>query len=307
MKSAEASLAGRTVLVTGATSGIGFEIGRILARSGARVLAGCRSAARFEAARAAVVTADGAGIASRWTPARADLAVGAEVEALADELAAGAPLDLCFVNAGIHDVPHRLTADGHDQTYAANFLGHFRLLHRLAAAGRLAPAARIVVSQSQAVHSNPFSRADLDALERPAATPLRRALWRATASPNTKVLLALTALEWGRRFAGTPLAGTTFLGASPGALRTGNVEQPGPAMALLRWAAPLLLRPAVEGAELLVWTATAPELGGRSGEVFGRDRRPVRLRRVARDPELAARTWRVAERVLGLPPFPGGG
>jgi hypothetical protein len=77
-------------------------------------------------------------------------------------------------------------------------------------------------------------------------------------------------------------------------------------MALLRLVAPLLLRPAAEGAELLVWVAVAPELSGRSGEVFGRDRRPVRLRSVARDPVLAQRAWEVTEQALGLPPFAPG-
>src|SRR5688572_26350389 len=193
-------LAGRTALVTGATSGIGHEIGRLLARRGAIVHAGCRSIARYDAARTDVAASDGTDAAARWRAASADLASGAEVDALAASLAREAPpIDLLFLNAGVHDVPHTLTPDGTELTFAANYLGHFRLLHRLAAAGRIAPAARIVVSQSSSVHSNPFSRADLETLESPASTPLRRALWPATASPNTKVLLALLAIEWTRR------------------------------------------------------------------------------------------------------------
>ncbi|GMU66923.1 MAG: oxidoreductase [Acidobacteriota bacterium] len=297
-------LAGRVALVTGSTGGLGFELARSLARRGATVLAGCRSHERFETARSTVAASDGAAAAARWQPARADLALDAEVERLAADLIASGPaFDFVFLNAGIHDVAHGLTADGHERTFAANYLGHFRLLHRLAAAHRLVPEARIVSSQSEAVHSNPFARAAIDVLERPESTALGRRLWRATASPNTKVLLALMAIEWTRRTAGTALAGTTFLGASPGPLRTGNVEQPGLAMALMRRLAPLLLRPAATGAELLAWVATAPELAGRGGAVYGRDRRPVRLRAVARDPETARRAWEVTERTLGLPPL----
>jgi len=297
-------LAGRTALVTGATNGVGAELARRLARRGATVLAGCRSLARFDRLRERIAAEEPAATAARLAPALADLESGAAVEALAARLgAAGVRLDLLFLNAGIHDVPHALTADGQERTFAANYLGHFRLLHRLAAGGALAPGARVVATQSEAVHSNPFARAALDVLAAPRVTAARRLLWRATASPNTKVLLALAALEYGRRTAGSALEGTRFVAASPGPLRTGNVEQPGLAMALLRRLAPLLLRPAGEGAELVAWVATAPEAGAANGVVFGRDRRPVRLRRVARDAELARRAWLATERALALPPF----
>lgn len=300
----ELPLGGRTALVTGATNGVGRELARLLARDGALVLAGCRSISRFEALADFVRAAEGAEAADRLVPAPADLESGAAIDELAARLIDdGDTIDLLFLNAGIHDVAHRLTAEGQEKTFAANYLGHFRLLHRLAASGGLAPEARIVVTQSEAVHGNPFARADLDALARPESTARRRLFWRATASPNTKVLLALAAHEWGRRVAGTPLASTRFVAASPGALRTGNVDQPGLAMKLLKLVAPLLLRPAASGAELLLWVATAPEAGGRSGVVFGRDRRPVRLSRRASDLELARRAWDATERALDLPPL----
>ncbi len=247
---------------------------------------------------------DGEETASRLRPAPADLESSREVDALAARLTEEeAPIDLLFLNAGIHDVRHALTGEGHERTIAANYLGHFRILHRLALAGRLAPAARIVVTQSQAVHGNPFARADLETLTSPGSTPLRRLFWRASASPNTKVLLALAAFEYGRRVEGTALAATRFLAASPGALKTGNVDQPGVAMALLKLFAPLLLKPASFGAELLLWVATAPEAGVASGVVFGPDRRPVRLSKGANDRELARRAWECTERALGLPLF----
>ncbi len=307
MNDPAAPLAGQTALVTGATNGIGRELAGLLATRGARVYTGCRSRGRFEQTRAALATARGPEVAARLAAAAADLARMAEVEALAARLAREAPpVDLLFLNAGIHDVPHALTSEGHERTYATNYLGHFLLLRRLAETGRLAPRGRVVVTQSEAVHANPFARADLAALERPGATPLRRLAWRATASPNTKMLLALMAVEWRRRMAGGALAEVACLAGSPGPLRTGNVDQPGLAMALLRLAAPLLLRPAVVGAELLLWVATAPELAGRSAEVYGRDRRPVRLREGAQDPELARRAWEVTERVLGVGAHPHG-
>jgi NAD(P)-dependent dehydrogenase (short-subunit alcohol dehydrogenase family) len=297
-------LVGRVALVTGATNGVGAELALRLARRGATVLAGCRAPARFERLRGELAAHDGDAVAARLVPAEADLASGAAVEALSARLLAErVRIDWLFLNAGIHDVPHALTADGQEQTFATNYLGHFRLLHRLALGGALAPQARIVTTQSEAVHSNPLARADVDVLARPRATAMKRLVWRAIASPNTKVLLALAALEYGRRTAGSVLAGTRFVAASPGPLRTGNVDQPGLAMVLLKRLAPLLLRPAGEGAELLLWVAMAPATEVANGVVFGRDRRPVRLRCAADDPELARRAWEATERALALPAF----
>ena len=300
----EKQLAGRVALVTGATHGVGFELARRLARRGATVLAGCRSLERYRRLQDVLADEDGVVTAACLEPAFADLASQAAVEALAaDLLGRRVQLDLLFLNAGIHDAPHGLTSEGLERTLATNYLGHFRLLHRLASGGALAPDARIVVTQSEAVTGNPLAHADLAALAEPRVTAWRRLVWRAVASPNSKVLLALAAFEYGRRVAGTSFATTRFVAGSPGPLRTGNVDQPGLAMVLLRRLAPLLLRPAGEGADLLLWVATAPEAATASGTVFGRDRRPLRLRRAASDPDLARRAWDATERALGLPPF----
>jgi len=298
-----ADLAGRTALVTGATSGLGEAVAELLLGRGATVLVGARSEARFLALRERLKARLGSASGERIEPAYADLASMASVAELARRLLARPPLDLVFLNAGIHDVAHRLTDEGHDLTYATNYLGHFLLLHRLLSAGHLAPTARVVVSQSEAVHGNPFARADLEGLLAPQATPLRRALWRATASPNSKVLLSLALRQAARGVAGTRFAGVRFVAASPGGLRTGNVDQPGLAMRLLKLLAPLVLRPASAGAELLVWAATAREAGEAGVVVFGRDRRPVRLTRRASDDEVGRRAWEETERLLGLPPL----
>jgi len=298
-----AALAGRTALVTGATNGLGRAIVDRLVGEGARVLAGARSEERFLPLREWLTERHGATVAERLEPAYADLASMASAEDLARRLLERPPLDLVFLNAGIHDVPHRLTEEGHELTYATNYLGHFLFLHRLLAAGHLGPGARVVVSQSEAVHGNPFAWADVDGLITPRATPLRRWLWRATASPNSKVLLALAMREATRRVEGTALTATRFLGASPGGLQTGNVDQPGVAMKLLKLVAPLVLRPAASGAELLVWVATAAEADAASGAVFGRNRVPVRLRRRSCDEASGRRAWETTETVLGLAPL----
>jgi len=139
-----------------------------------------------------------------------------------------------------------------------------------------------VVPLSSAVHLNPWARTDIDMLTHPAAHAARFSPLRA--SPSTKVMLALMGLEFTRRAARTPLADATYVGVSPGAVRTGNVEQMGPwARRLVLPLVGLFLRPVAEGAAPLLWAAIAPEAARAPGAVFDRRRRRVRLTKAAAD------------------------
>lgn len=292
------ALAARTTLVTGATSGIGRELARRLAHSGAKVLVGARELAKAERAMRE--------IGGHGRPAVADLSSQQAVEALASRLAAEEPpLDLLFLNAGIFNVSFALTAEGHEATMAANYLGHFRLVHELARRGRLAPDGRVVVTQSEAVTRNPFARAELADLEPARLGNLARRLWRWRGSPDSKVFLALMMVEWRRRVAGTALAETTFVAADPGPTITANVGQVG---RLGRWifeaGARRFFRTAAEAVGPLLLAATAPGLA--TGTLLDRHGEPARLSRRASDPQLARRMWEATERALGLPPFAAG-
>jgi NAD(P)-dependent dehydrogenase (short-subunit alcohol dehydrogenase family) len=112
---------GRTVVVTGANSGIGLIAARELARAGARVVLAVRDAARGQAA-AATLPAD--------AEVRAlDLADLASVRAFAD--AWEGPLDVLVNNAGVMAVPERRTKDGFELQLGTNHLGHFALTNLL--------------------------------------------------------------------------------------------------------------------------------------------------------------------------------
>ncbi|MFB6558097.1 oxidoreductase [Streptomyces sp. NPDC056400] len=134
---------GRSAVVTGANSGIGYVTARELARRGASVVLACRSAARGRAA-AIRLRAEVPGAQAEFMPL--DLADLASVR----EFAAGyaqrhAALDLLINNAGVMALPYGRTADGFETQFGVNHLGHFALtgllLPRLRAA---APGARIV-------------------------------------------------------------------------------------------------------------------------------------------------------------------
>ncbi|WAP55888.1 oxidoreductase [Streptomyces sp. S465] len=136
---------GRTAVVTGANSGLGYITARELARRGAQVVLACRSESRgAEAAERIRAQAPGANV--RVAPL--DLADLASVRAFAAEHK-GDRLDLLINNAGVMALPYRRTADGFETQFGVNHLGHFALtgllLPKLLEAG---PGARVVTVSS---------------------------------------------------------------------------------------------------------------------------------------------------------------
>src|SRR3954466_13690951 len=140
-------LDGRTVVVTGANSGIGLVAARELARAGARVVLAVRDTAKGERAAAT--------IAGEREVRRLDLADLASVRHLAD--AWDGPIDVLVNNAGVMAVPLSRTADGFEMQIGTNHLGHFALT------GLLLPHVNHrVVTLASAAHRT--GRIDLDDL-----------------------------------------------------------------------------------------------------------------------------------------------
>ncbi|AMM18904.1 hypothetical protein AX769_00555 [Frondihabitans sp. PAMC 28766] len=140
--------AGKTAVVTGANSGIGFETAKALARAGAHVILGGRNLAKVEEARRALQSE----VPSASTSTVAlDLADLASVHSAASAiLAEHGSLDLLVNNAGVMAVPERrLTTDGFELTFGTNHLGHFALTGLLLPALLAAPSARIVQVSAQ--------------------------------------------------------------------------------------------------------------------------------------------------------------
>ena len=113
---------GRTAVVTGANSGIGFETARVLAERGATVILACRDVARGEAAAARI---SGPGPVAT---APLDLSSLASVRAAAGQLHERYQrLDLLINNAGLMMPPYGTTQDGFELQFGTNHLGHFAL------------------------------------------------------------------------------------------------------------------------------------------------------------------------------------
>ena len=142
------SQTGKTALITGANSGLGFEAAKVLAGKGAAVTLAVRDTAKGEAAAAAIRAAvPGAELAV----AALDLASLASIRSFADAFAGThGRLDMLVNNAGVMAIPRRTTADGFEMQFGTNHLGHFALTGLLLPLLLPTPAARIVTVSSGA-------------------------------------------------------------------------------------------------------------------------------------------------------------
>jgi NAD(P)-dependent dehydrogenase (short-subunit alcohol dehydrogenase family) len=293
-------LRGRTVVVTGANSGIGREAAGMLAGAGADVVLACRDPGRANDALAAIRAAHPGG---RVEAAALDLASLASVRAFAEQFSRGHErLDVLLNNAGVMAVPRRTTADGFELQLGTNHLGHFALtgllLPRLLAAER----ARVVNVSSTAHRAGRMRFDDLHG-------EARYGRWQAYG--QSKLANLLFTFELQRRFEASK-ARATSVAAHPGYAAT-NLQFVGPSMSGSRANAIfmslgnlLFAQDARGGALPLVYAAAAPDVRG--GEYFGPGgfaelrgapkRVPASAR--AQDAATAAELWRVSESLTGV-------
>ncbi|AKU08605.1 oxidoreductase [Haloferax gibbonsii] len=290
-------LSGKTVVVTGANSGLGFEATRMFAEKGAHVVMACRSLDRGEDAMADV--RDSVPAAS-LTLSELDLADLDSVRGFADEFAAehGALHALCN-NAGVMAIPRRETAQGFETQFGVNHLGHFVLSARLFPTLRDTPGETRLVTMSSGLHER--GRMDFDDLQG------ERDYDEWDAYAQSKLANLLFAFELDRRLTAAGIDDVLSVGAHPGYADT-NLQFRGPEASgstLRYWMSKLgnaiFAQSAEMGALPLLYAATSPAV--ESGEyvgpqgLFGMRGTPgiAESSDRARDPETAARLWEVSE------------
>ena len=271
-------LAGRNALVTGANSGIGFEVARGLAALGARVVLACRDRASGEQARDAIRTATGNRGAEL---AEVDVSLRDSVWRLARALEGRLErLDVLVNNAGTWSQRRRETGDGVELTWGTNQLGYVLVTRELLGLLRAAPAARVVNVASQLARD-----LDLDDVE------FRRRRYSGIAAyAQSKQANRLWTWALARRLEGTPVTATAL---HPGGVATPLFSKGGGLLS--RLVGPLIRlrgRSPERGADTALWLAASPEVEGVSGRFFI-DRTDVRCR--FRNPEVEERLWELCE------------
>jgi NAD(P)-dependent dehydrogenase (short-subunit alcohol dehydrogenase family) len=279
------SMAGKTCVVTGASSGIGKATARALATMGAEVVMVCRNRERGEAAFAEIQAAlDGRG---RLELKLADLSIMSATRALAEDLKRTHPrIHVLVNNAGAIFAERRVTPEGLEFTFALNHMSYFILTTQLLDTLKASAPARII-NVSSGAHTR--GKIPLDDLQ------YKRSYSAFAAYSDTKLANVLFTYELARRLEGS---GVTCNCLHPGVVATGFSSQDGPPLFkwFLKWFRAFLLTPE-RGAETTVYLASSPEVEGVSGKYFAR-RKAVRSSRRSRDDKLAEKLWEASERLL---------
>ena len=286
---------GRTALVTGANSGVGFETAKALAEHGAHVVLACRDADKGRRAaqqiRASAPTA-------QLTVLHLDLASLASVrEAGRQAHADHVHLDLLVDNAGFGWMPYTRSEDGYELTLATNHLGHFALTGQLLDLMLDVPGSRVVVVSSPAHRGATINFDDLQSEQKYS---------QRAAYGQSKLANLLFAYELQRLLA-TSGAETISLAAHPGGARTNfnrHLPRPfrGPNYGLFR----PFSHPAQTGALAILRAAVDPEAHG--GDYYAPSRMmefkgyPIRRRSsdASYDEAAQARLWNASEQLTGV-------
>ena len=295
-------LSAKTILVTGASTGLGEETSRALASKGARVVMASRDIEKLKGAAARVGESTGS---TQLQVLECDLGNFTSIrKAAASALELAPKLDVLINNAGVMACPLMRTSEGHEMQFGTNHLGHFFLTCLLVPALEAAGQARIV-NLSSGGHK--LSAIELDDWNFETGEYDK---WQAYGRSKTANVLFAVALD--RRLADRNVRA---FAVHPGAIHTelGRhltpedmkyvLEEGGPSKA-----GPLKLKEIPQGAATSVWAATSPELDGKGGiylencSIAKPAETPASQDGYAphaTDPDDAEGLWTLSERIVG--------
>jgi len=276
-------LTGKTAVVTGVNSGLGYETMRVLALRGAHVIGTARTAEKAAAACDSV--------AGNTTPAVLELSDLASVATCVAGLRqSGAAIDMLICNAGIMALPELQQVNGIERQFFVNHLGHFAFATGLIEQVQAAGQGRIVMLSSSGHQWAPEAGIEFDNLSGERDYDPNRMYGQ------SKLANGLFAFELARRLAGT---GVTANAVHPGVIMT-NLgrhfsEWKQVAARLIGWT---FMKSVEAGAATQCYVATSPALAGVSGTYFS-DCNPLLPSAQMQDAALAAKLWAVSEELTG--------
>ena len=277
---------GKTIVITGATDGIGKVAARELAKMGANVTIVGRNAAKGEAVVRELQQAAGH---DRVAFLQGDMESQNSIRSAASSLKGRHQhIDVLLNNAGAMFQKRELTADGIERTFALNHLGYFLFTAELLDLVKAAPAGRIV-SVASAAHQG--AKLDLEDLQNEKAY----SGWRAYS--QSKLANIYFTYELARRLSGSRATANCL---HPGfvASRFGN-NNSGFFRLMIGWAKMVAAIGEDDGAKTSVYLASSPDIVGTTGKYFDKSK-PVSSSPVSYDERVAGELWRLSERMTGL-------
>ncbi len=280
------TMAGKTVLITGANVGIGKATALELARLGARVILVCRDLAKGMAAQAEIVQMTGN---SAIDLLQCDLASLADIRRLAGEvLTRYDRLDVLINNAAVIVQQRQVTPDGLELQFAVNHLAYFLLTNLLLDLLKGSPSARIINVASDAHY---WARLDLDDLQAEKSAYKGTRIYQ-----KTKLANILFTYELARRLQGSSV---TVNCLHPGVIATKLVLDYTGLPYVLAAVSRFFFGSPEKGAETSIYLATSPAVASVSGQYFRR-RRAVKSSSASYDPDIARRLWEISVQAVRL-------
>ena len=276
---------GKTVVITGATSGIGEVAALTLAKMGARIVAVARSRQRGEATLAQLrSSAPGIAHAIHF----ADLLRLKEMKRVAAQIAdQESRIDVLINNAGAIFARRQLTEDGLERTFALNHMAYFVLTdglrERLLASG---PAR--IINTASAAHLG--ANLDFDDLQSAKSYIAMKTYGR------SKLCNILFTRELARRLRGS---GVTTNCLHPGFVATRFGDQSGGLISRFVWLAKFFAMSPTKGARTIVYLASSPEVAETAGEYFYK-RQPTKPSALAQDDRTALELWQRSAALAGI-------
>jgi NAD(P)-dependent dehydrogenase (short-subunit alcohol dehydrogenase family) len=286
---------GKTIVITGANTGLGYEAARVLSAKGARVIIACRSQQKAEDAIARIEKENGEVDVSHVALDLGDLS---SVSNCADQLQSEDKIDILINNAGIMVPPYELTTDGFESQFGVNHLGPFALTGLLLDKLAAAPAPRVVNTSSIAHNRGKIYFGDINAENGYRAIP-RYAM--------SKLANLLFSYELQRRLEASGQH-TLSVACHPGIADT---ELSRYIPSLLNKLTPIIMplfNSSASGAWPTLCAATSDDISG--GDFIGPCKRretagpavKVSSNRASRDQDVAQRLWDLSIEMTGVDP-----
>ncbi|XP_041832428.1 retinol dehydrogenase 14b [Melanotaenia boesemani] len=284
------TMLGKTVIVTGANSGIGKAVAGELLKLRARVIMACRDRQSAEDA-AQDIRRQAGPEQGEVVIKHLDLASLASVRRFCEEInEEESKIDVLINNAGIYQCPYTKTEEGFEMQLGVNHLGHFLLTHLLLDLLKSSAPSRIVVVSSKLYKYGNINFDDLNS---------ENSYNKAFCYSQSKLANLLFTHELAHQLEGT---GVTVNALTPGIVRTKlgrHVQIPFLAKPLFYLASLVFFKSPLEGAQTPLYLACSPEVEGVSGKCFA-NCEEEELMAKATDNEAAKKLWDISRRMVGL-------